>query len=72
MVTSEIDSFLAEELGPKSTDPGAEDVPEFASIMRSPSSSGGELSRTEVSHPSFRVGSISFRSNSSLSLHLSN
>ena len=51
MVTSEIDSFQAEELGPKSTDPGVEeDVPEFASIMRSPSSSGGgDLTRTEVS-----------------------
>lgn len=49
-MTSEIDSFQAEELGPKSTDPGVEeDVPEFASIMRSPSSSGGDLARTEVS-----------------------
>lgn len=38
MMTSEIDDFKLEELGPKSTEPGRENILEFASIMRSPSS----------------------------------
>lgn len=60
MVSSEMDNFDVEELGPKATDPGVEveidasgggEVLEFASIMRSPSTVGLEeepRSRTEV------------------------
>lgn len=61
MVSSDIDNFGVEELGPKATDPGVElegdngasggEVLEFASIMRTPSTIGLEddsRSRTEV------------------------